>query len=616
MTRSTRLTSFEAHPRSRGENGRTCWRRSDLRGSSPLTRGKPHQRRCPCQRARLIPAHAGKTGYLTRWTRQFAAHPRSRGENSDPDGRLSINTGSSPLTRGKLSQVRGRQAHQRLIPAHAGKTRRRWRRTRAAPAHPRSRGENPSNAAPGDLICGSSPLTRGKPRATRQCHCLVGLIPAHAGKTRRSGCVLPGSKAHPRSRGENACMTSGLASSSGSSPLTRGKLFPLSSTLTAGGLIPLTRGKHRKDIMDPVAIRLIPAHAGKTARAPVISSAQAAHPRSRGENRVLLVNAKFENGSSPLTRGKPRRFDDRDTERRLIPAHAGKTWSDTTQTVSMAAHPRSRGENTTKKRSAPIKTGSSPLTRGKQAHRLDRVPSSRLIPAHAGKTSRRRSPCASAAAHPRSRGENGLVLSGQARRAGSSPLTRGKLLDLGFPCGVKRLIPAHAGKTPHPPPGRAFPPAHPRSRGENALDFNPNHTLGGSSPLTRGKHTIEERQDVRGRLIPAHAGKTGQAGDSPHCQTAHPRSRGENHSGLTTFSQRVGSSPLTRGKQTGWVVEINALRLIPAHAGKTPRPKRLCARTPAHPRSRGENLAGPLLGRYGYGSSPLTRGKRNDRCCR
>ena len=50
-------------------------------------------------------------------------------------------------------------------------------------AHPRSRGENTKTNPTTDPNPGSSPLTRGK-----RIHCcshflLVGLIPAHAGKT-------------------------------------------------------------------------------------------------------------------------------------------------------------------------------------------------------------------------------------------------------------------------------------------------------------------------------------------------------------------------------------------------------------------------------------------------
>ena len=51
--------------------------------------------------------------------------------------------------------------------------------------------------------------------------------------------------------------------------------------------------------------------------------------------------------------------------------------------------------------------------------------------------------------------------------AGSSPLTRGKLVKSGHEGGRDGLIPAHAGKTPKPIDAHVDMRAHPRSRGEN-----------------------------------------------------------------------------------------------------------------------------------------------------
>ena len=86
---------------------------------------------------------------------------------------------------------------------------------------------------------GSSPLTRGKPKARAVEFSVVRLIPAHAGKT---GAALPvplrnvahprsrgenkalDNTAHPRSRGENLKDAGRLVIGGGSSPLTRGKL--------------------------------------------------------------------------------------------------------------------------------------------------------------------------------------------------------------------------------------------------------------------------------------------------------------------------------------------------------------------------------------------------------
>ena len=70
-----------------------------------------------------------------------------------------------------------------LIPAHAGKTGGRSEVLGSHEAHPRSRGENLNPVATVFTDTGSSPLTRGKPSATEPCSCSERLIPAHAGKT-------------------------------------------------------------------------------------------------------------------------------------------------------------------------------------------------------------------------------------------------------------------------------------------------------------------------------------------------------------------------------------------------------------------------------------------------
>ena len=94
-----------------------------------------------------------------------------------------------------------------------------------------------------------------------------------------------------------------------------------------------------------------------------------------------------------------------------------------------------------------MNSGSSPLTRGKPSGVAHLQDDNGLIPAHAGKTEIARAEDVNAKAHPRSRGENKYLAHDLARQGGSSPLTRGKLIQ-GYLVGiVKRLIPAHAGKT-------------------------------------------------------------------------------------------------------------------------------------------------------------------------
>ena len=213
--------------------------------------------------------------------------------------------------------------------------------------------------------------------------------------------------------------------------------------------------------------------------------------------------------------------------------------------------------------------GSSPLTRGKRFGRVRSSRPSGLIPAHAGKTRPARNPRARAWAHPRSRGENAREDTTEIIFKGSSPLTRGKRRSVLDREPVRRLIPAHAGKTQSAAGALRGCRAHPRSRGEN--DYYPTGATlrEGSSPLTRGKLPTTDQNPLTKRLIPAHAGKTLEELVNTWQARAHPRSRGEN----------LGDHGLNRGPD----------RLIPAHAGKTSGGPPRRARTRAHPRSRGEN---------------------------
>ena len=192
-------------------------------------------------------------------------------------------------------------------------------------------------------------------------------------------------------------------------------------------------------------------------------------------------------GSSPLTRGKPRSMTSATIASGLIPAHAGKTRDTAFLTGATTAHPRSRGENCTYAINASTDAGSSPLTRGKHRQRGRLLDRNRLIPAHAGKTSKLEGTDVNFEAHPRSRGENGLTSAGTAVKAGSSPLTRGKHAIPAASATPMRLIPAHAGKTSRGPSKVRASTAHPRSRGENKNVRKALNVLAGSSPLTRGK---------------------------------------------------------------------------------------------------------------------------------
>ena len=336
-------------------------------------------------------------------------------------------------------------------------------------AHPRSRGENRALSTTLVAARGSSPLARGKQRRRQPPRSRRGLIPARAGKTASDLLITVLTPAHPRSRGENQC-----------------------------------------DAIPRLQVRgLIPARAGKTRLELMSAFDSSAHPRSRGENEIARAEDVNANGSSPLARGKPWAGSPICSQMRLIPARAGKTRACEKPEPKRQAHPRSRGENAGMTHKQIAAAGSSPLARGKPSSTRTRTPIIGLIPARAGKTPMAPDPAGSLAAHPRSRGENTGEIENAVKEAGSSPLARGKRT---WPCrGGWRpgLIPARAGKTGCQ--GTVTPPsvAHPRSRGENQFSAPPGPPTTGSSPLARGKP--EPRHDRRGmgRLIPARAGKTG-----------------------------------------------------------------------------------------------------------
>ena len=255
----------------------------------------------------------------------------------------------------------------------------------------------------------------------------------------------------------------------------------------------------------------------------------------------------------------------------------------------VGAHPRSRGENRTDGPYGIVPRGSSPLTRGKRPPAGWSRSCPGLIPAHAGKTS---TPCGTSSrrwAHPRSRGENIQRQLPVELIQGSSPLTRGKHLIEAEAQQRFGLIPAHAGKTREAGTSRMPSRAHPRSRGENLQDIFDLVSAAGSSPLTRGKPPAGHADPSRTGLIPAHAGKTRASWARSCPRRAHPRSRGENLVWHPEDWHPAGSSPLTRGKPGRPPLPTHLWGLIPAHAGKTNAPPATYTTTRAHPRSRGEN---------------------------
>ena len=174
-------------------------------GSSPLARGL-HQVPGSLHRdSRIIPAHAGLT---RRWGFLRAAgadHPRSRGVYPEHDLEVAASLGSSPLARGLRADLEGRVERVRIIPARAGFTRAGRSSGPWGPDHPRSRGVYAPPPPLSHHSFGSSPLARGLPRSRKLQARRPRIIPARAGFTTWSRDTPPCPPDHPRSRGVYRC---------------------------------------------------------------------------------------------------------------------------------------------------------------------------------------------------------------------------------------------------------------------------------------------------------------------------------------------------------------------------------------------------------------------------
>ena len=276
----------------------------------------------------------------------------------------------------------------------------------------------------------------------------------------------------------------------------------------------------------------------------------------------------------------------------------------------MRDHPRSRGVYAKYISAKVAANGSSPLARGLLQVIQPVVDRLRIIPARAGFTRTRRSPCGRRSDHPRSRGVYVPVTVSWSVLIGSSPLARGLRADDGAQNAPVGIIPARAGFTPA---GRLRPPCrpdHPRSRGVYSRVSSRSFLVCGSSPLARGLPSRRRGLPPPGGIIPARAGFTRSSRRSWGTRRDHPRSRGVYEESRPIDPRIPGSSPLARGLLPVGVPDADRLGIIPARAGFTMSMMTRSTWKRDHPRSRGvySPLASPRT-RW-KGSSPLARGLR------
>ena len=184
-TRSARKpTSCSSdHPRSRGEYVGALTTGPQNAGSSPLSRGILRAENADLAVGGIIPALAGNTLASSGMYLVNPDHPRSRGEYWRAARLTALKVGSSPLSRGIQGAVVTGFGSQRIIPALAGNTitQRKW--AFLPGDHPRSRGEYVAPKPQDAQYEGSSPLSRGILSDGHARTAMSRIIPALAGNT-------------------------------------------------------------------------------------------------------------------------------------------------------------------------------------------------------------------------------------------------------------------------------------------------------------------------------------------------------------------------------------------------------------------------------------------------
>ena len=139
----------------------------------------------------------------------------------------------------------------RITPARAGKTGW-WTTTRmTGQDHPRSCGKDPIMGGPFHWSSGSPPLVRERLRNIRHEFTCFGITPARAGKTRMVRAYWWPGRDHPRSCGKDMLATWMLLLMAGSPPLVRERRSRGRGDVYADRITPARAGK---TVMDPLIL--------------------------------------------------------------------------------------------------------------------------------------------------------------------------------------------------------------------------------------------------------------------------------------------------------------------------------------------------------------------------
>ena len=174
-----------------------------VQGSSPHVRGAPYMTAQQYNYLGIIPACAGSTSHRARRSRRDRDHPRMCGEHASLDVDALSAVGSSPHVRGAPRNPLTPRRTAGIIPACAGSTFQRFHRFAHIWDHPRMCGEHPSPGFSTYPGLGSSPHVRGALLRGVAYGGWAGIIPACAGSTAYTPTGVVDGRDHPRMCGEH-----------------------------------------------------------------------------------------------------------------------------------------------------------------------------------------------------------------------------------------------------------------------------------------------------------------------------------------------------------------------------------------------------------------------------
>ena len=328
-------------------------------------RGKVHAQHGHAFADGITPAHAGKRCGAFHNAITSKDHPRACGEKQAFGSPVSGVLGSPPRMRGKAAVRAVQRDLLRITPAHAGKSVLVAVWAVEHGDHPRACGEKPRGPAWPSRGRGSPPRMRGKALLLVRSLVVMGITPAHAGKSEGHRLCQLVSKDHPRACGEKDAIAWALGGKRGSPPRMRGKVELLSKRLRNSGITP--------------------AHAGKSVGMRFGEGGHWDHPRACGEKKIENADFPGYRGSPPRMRGKAVKNLRSANNVRITPAHAGKSTREAKSAVSDWDHPRACGEKKWGPRQRRRTPGSPPRMRGKAPCRATTPAWGGITPAHAGK---------------------------------------------------------------------------------------------------------------------------------------------------------------------------------------------------------------------------------------